>query len=96
MKKLFLSFVAAAFLSGCTFTPITNMTDLSKVDFSNSYEFKEGTDCSYTLFGLLPITSGASFIEAVKDANLTKVNFVETGYEHYLLFGRKCIRVYGE
>ena len=97
MKKLFLSFAASALLSGCAFsTPIANTTDLSKVDFSNSYEFKQGSDCSYSLFGILPVTPGARFIDAVQDANLTKVHFVEHGYEFYLLFGRHCVRVYGE
>ncbi len=97
MKKLALSFAALTVLSGCAYvTPVSNTTDLSKVDFSNSYEFKQGADCSYSLLGLLPVTPGARFIEAVQDANLTKVNFVESGYEYYLLFGRHCIRVYGE
>lgn len=97
MKKSLLSLIVPVLLSGCAFsTPITNTTDLSKVDFSNSYEFKQGTDCSYSLLGILPITSGARFIKAAQDANLTKVHFVEHGYEYYLLFGRQCIRVYGE
>ena len=72
------------------------MTDLSKVDFTNSYEFKEGEDCSYSLFGILPITDGARFIYAVQDGDLSKVFYVESEYEFYGLFGRHCIHVYGK
>ena len=69
MKKLALSFAALTFLSGCAYvTPVSNTTDLSKVDFSNSYEFKQGSDCSYSLLGLLPVTPGARFMEADKHA----------------------------
>ena len=43
MKKLALSFAALTFLSGCAYvTPVSNTTDFSKVDFSNSYETRLG------------------------------------------------------
>lgn len=97
MKKLFLSLAATAALSGCAvWTPVSNTTDLSKVDFTNSYEFKEGRDCSYALFGLVPLTDGARFIEAVQDGDLSKVIYVEHDYQFYGVYGRHCIHVYGE
>ena len=97
MKKLFLLLAATVALSGCTvWSPVSNVTDLSKVDFTNSYEFKEGLDCSYSLFGLIPVTEGARFIEAVQDGDISKVFYAEHDFQHFILFGRHCVHVYGK
>ena len=97
MKKQFLSLAATVALSGCcVMTPVSNVTDLSKVDFTNSYEFKEGSDCSYSLLGILPITNGARFISAVQDGDISKVFYVEHDFRFYGLFGSHCVHVYGK
>jgi len=85
-------------LTACApqFTPMINTTDVSQVDFSNVDELKVGTDCAHYLLGIVGPFGRAELVEAVKDAEITKVKTVDYSSHNYLVYSRMCVKAYGE
>ena len=95
MKKLLtLAFCLA--LSSCAIAPVMNTTDLTNVDWSNVENLKEGSSCTYHLFGFLGDFGRSRLPEAVESAGIKRVYAVDQTYGYYILFGRTCLNVWGE
>lgn len=84
--------------TGCAFrtTPVLNTVDVSAVDWTNVDTMKRGQGCATFLFGFIPVGGSASMVNAVKDANVTKVNAVATNYKNYIVIAQSCVEVWGE
>ena len=97
MKKAIVIAAMALGLCGCVqTTPIMNSINTDKIDFSKVDDFKEGRDCSYYILGLFGPVGDAKLTSAVKHAGVKKVYVMDKSSEYFILFGRQCIRVYGE
>ncbi len=98
MKKLVLPLVALLLGTGCMYrvTPIVNTTDISQVDWSKASSMKHGQSCLNLLFSAIPIGGTMSLVNAVEDAQVTKVHAVANRYKSYYFFTQACIEVWGE
>ncbi len=103
MKKTFLltAICLAMFgLSGCVRHELSlaHTTDISTVDFGAT-RFKKGTSCANYLFpfifGGLPLGGEDRFLDAVQDGRISRVKFAENRETSYIVFGQRCIDVYG-
>ena len=110
MKKTFLLTavcLAMIGLSGCTTRELINgeLISFSEIDFAKT-RFKKGRACANYLFPTkLPFTDGwvgfhlggeARVLDAISDARINKVLFMESVMENYIILGRECIDVYGQ
>lgn len=84
-------------MSACSFssTPMSNTVNLSNQDFSNPETIKEGSSCSYYLFGILGPFGDKKIVDAIKDGGITKVMAVDYSIGYYIIVGSSCINVYG-
>ncbi|MEI8025929.1 MAG: TRL domain-containing protein [Pseudomonadota bacterium] len=84
-------------LAGCatSLTPISNNTDISKVDFSKVSSMKSGKSCAkwYFIFG--PFGT-QSLVNAAVDGKLTKVELVDTSIESGFMTHSRCTIAYGQ
>ena len=88
--------VSFAILSGCqTIPPISNTTDLTKVDFSNVAKFKRGESCTTLLLGALPFGS-SRITHAVRDGHIKSLKVVEYEVRNYIVLNQFCVVAYGE
>ena len=100
-KTLFLA-LAIIGLSACsnTYTPNSNVTNLSDVDFDNIKSLRKGTDCGYNILFVGPI-GNATLIDATRDGRINRVKYVEKNFSGFPftyvpLVSKQCIIVYGE
>ena len=84
--------------AGCSLqiSPITNVADLSKVDFSNSTTLKESEACATYILGIIGPIGDPSLMAAIRKGNLKTVKTVDYKSNWYLLFSQSCVVVYGE
>jgi len=98
MKKIILLIPFVLLLASCgvKYTPVVNMTDISKIDFQKDIERTE-KNCAYRLLNYLPlIGSSYSAIEIAKEAGFHKVSAVDYQDDYFGILSRKCIIVYGK
>lgn len=101
MKKTLLAVLAVALLtSGCTFslTKGQNVVNLSQSDFTDRASLKRGESCEDYILGVLPMpfsSRTASLFESIDRAKIGKVLVVDEEFSYYVLYGTKCIVVYG-
>jgi hypothetical protein len=93
--KAFVIFATLGF-GGCvtSLTPVSNNTDITKVDFSKIESLKSGKSCAkwYFIFG--PFGS-SSVVDAVTNGKLSSVQLVDYGLERGFLTHSVCTIVYG-
>ena len=99
MKKnvLFAALVMATLgLTGCVSHHFNGgyTTDIQSIDFAHT-RFRLGSACRNYVLGI-PFGGEDRFIQAVQNGRISKVQFTEDRVENYLIFGRKCIDVYGQ
>ena len=103
MKKLLLGLVCASMigLSGCVSyeQDVHHTTDISNVNFATT-RFKRGTACSNYLFPWffrgIPLGGDARLLKAVQNGRISKVSFTENRNTNFIIFGQRCIDVYGQ
>ncbi len=100
MKKSVLGAVLLSAMLGLTGCVSHHMnggftTDIQTVDFAHT-RFRMGSACANYLFGVIPLWGEDRFIQAVQNGRISKVQFTEDRVENYIIFGRKCIDVYGQ
>lgn len=101
--RMTLLFLLFTLLTGCIRSPIAMMPS-SKPMAPGSYSELgpvEETDCIWYLFGVLPVSSGNNFQDALNDASrqrggdgLVQVT-AETYYQNFLVVSRFCTIVQG-
>ena len=110
-KKLFgyialwtvLVFVSIS-LQSCT-TYSTNFNNMEKFQTSSASDIKEGSTCSYNLFGgfSLPwigdtavrVNGDQSVITAIKKAGIRHIYSVDYSTIHYIFYSKRCTMVFG-
>ena len=96
-SNVVLTFFVALSLGGCatTLTPVSNNTDISKIDFSKVSSMKTGKSCAtwYFIFG--PFGT-QSLVNAVVNGKLTKVDLVDQSIENGFLTHSRCTVAYGQ
>lgn len=86
-----ITLVALFLLAGClTVPPIMNMTDLTKVDFSEVHKFRRGESCTTILLGLIPFGS-TRITEAARDARIKTLKVIEYETRNYVFFSQFCV-----
>lgn len=97
MKKFFAISLIVGCLSACSFTqiPVVHSIPLTEIDFSKSPRIREGESCGYALFGFIGPFGDVKLSKAVKDAHISKIIGVDGNFKYFILFSKKCIRVYG-
>jgi hypothetical protein len=84
-------------IAGCatSMTPVSNNTDLTKIDFSRVQGMKSGKSCAtwYFIFG--PFGT-QSLVEAVKQGKMSKVELVDNSIENGFLTHSRCTVAYGQ
>jgi hypothetical protein len=95
MIRYLLAVVALLMVSSCTVVShnTTNMTDITKVDFSK--DFSSGQSCEYWFLGFGPMGS-SSPMEAAKIGNISTVEYVEHDFSTYIVISSRCTTVFGE
>ena len=99
--RTFIVFVLLAvcftFASGCAYqrSPVMNMADLSRFDFSNASSLKESRACATYVFGLGPF-GNPSVMDAIKDGGIKTVKVVDYRQGWYLIVSKDCVVVYGD
>lgn len=101
MKKLGVLFVCCGILfavSGCALqrSPVANIADLTKVDFSTVDSLKESKACATYVFGFIGPFGDPTVMKAMKSGGLKTVKLVDYKSSFYLLFSNDCVIVYGE
>jgi len=94
-KKLVWAFVfiGMCFLAGCSANH--NVHNQVNATGLNLMTAAKGSDCAYSLFGIIPLTR-TDIDQAAKNGKVAALGFVEYDYNHYILFSKKCVTVYGK
>jgi hypothetical protein len=100
MRKIAVLMVVAVFMlvtAGCSLqrSPVLNVADLSKFDFSNASSLKESQACATYVFGLGPF-GNPSVMDAIKDGGIKTVKVVDYRQGWYLIISKDCVVVYGD
>lgn len=103
MRKLIFLLTATVALAGCgvySTYPVNNVLDITKADFSRASEFKKGSTCSFLILGFIPWPwhsnkTPDTLLEAIKQANIQKVEFFEITYDYHFAYANRCKNVYG-
>lgn len=104
MRRLFGVVVAVSCLmTGCIHSAVAMSASTRPLEQNGYRELKpvSGTDCLWSLFGLIPFTSGNTLqgatvaaIEAGGGDALIQVT-ADTFYQHYIIVSRSCTQVDG-
>lgn len=106
MKKLLFVLLACAALTGCISHEFNGgeLKSVSDVHFQRT-NFKKGRACGNYLFpGIIPFIGFVGIplggedrvLTAIQKGRIDTVKFAENTTENYIIFGRKCIDVYGQ
>lgn len=94
--KVLMIFVTLG-IAGCatTITPVSNNTDITKIDFGKVRSMKSGKSCAtwYFIFGPF---GNQSLVNAVVEGKLTKVELVDNSIENGFLTHSRCTIAYGQ
>ena len=104
LKKILITFTLLLGLSGCTHYSggiAASTTPLTAGAYQTLGEV-EGSDCVYSLLGMIPLSSGNETRKAIQDAISQKEGATalievtsDTYSQFYILYGRTCTQVYG-
>ena len=56
---------------------------------------RQGTDCSYAIFGFIPVNR-THIDQAARKGNVSSLGYVEYDYTNYVLFTKDCVTVYDD
>ncbi len=101
MKKAIVTFTAAILISsiaGCSIqrSPVTNIADISRIDFSDADSLKEASSCARYVFGIIGPFGDPSVMKAIKKGKLKTVKAVDYKEGYYILWSSDCVIVYGD
>jgi len=85
-------------LAGCatTLTPISNNTDITKIDFSKVSIMKSGRSCASTYLLIFGPFGTQSLVNAAMAGKLTKVQLVDQKPEGGFFVSSHCTIAYGQ
>ena len=77
-----------------------HIADIQSIDFANT-RFRRGSACAHYLFpndwfGGIPLGGEDRFLSAVQNGRISRVAFTEKRSTNFVIFGQKCIDVYGQ
>jgi len=93
MNKKITFILMLGILTACSATTIPEFRSNGKypIDFGD----KQATSCSYFLLGIFGPLGNISLPQTAEKAGISQITYYDVSRSNYILYGKKCLNVYG-